>query len=337
MMTSESPKIAIIIPCYKVIGKIKDVINRINIEGCKIYCIDDACPEGTGKMLDKLALNDDRLVILHHEKNGGVGAGMITGYRTAIDDGMEILVKLDGDGQMAPEFIPYLIQPIIEGKADYVKGNRFFSTASLKSMPKVRLFGNIFLSFMTKLSTGYWHLFDPVNGFTALHSGVAMEMGLEKLSNRYFFESDMLYRLSIVRANVIEVPMDSSYEDEESNMSELSVALTFPFLHFKNFLKRICYSYFLRGFSIASLSLVAGLILLFFGLTVGIIYWAESINTGVPASAGTVILAALPFLLGVQMLFNFLNFDIANTPASPVHKYLEQIRVLRIQQKDRND
>jgi len=331
---TKKPKTAIIIPCYKVAGKIEDIISRIGPDISRIYCIDDACPAGSGDVLDRLAHKETRMTVLHHAVNGGVGASMVTGYRAALNDGMDILVKLDGDGQMPPELVPFLTEPICEGQADYVKGNRFFNITSLRTMPRSRMFGNIILSFMTKISTGYWHLFDPVNGFTALHSGVARELGLEKLSPRYFFESDMLFRLSIIRANIVEVPMESSYEDEVSNMSAFTSALTFPFLHLRNFLKRLGYSYFLRGFSLASLSLVVGIILLVFGLAVGITAWTHSYNSGIPATTGTVMLAALPFLLGVEMLFNFLNFDISNVPKTPIHKYLDRIRVLRTRKDD---
>lgn len=326
---NEKLKTAVIIPCYKVAGKIENIVSRIGPDIDRIYCIDDACPDGSGDVLDRLAGKEPRMTVVHHAVNGGVGASMVTGYRAAIEDGMDILVKLDGDGQMPPELVPFLTEPIIEGRADYVKGNRFFNITSLRTMPRSRMFGNIILSFMTKISTGYWHLFDPVNGFTALHSGVARELGLEKLNPRYFFESDMLFRLSIIRANIVEVPMESSYEDEVSNMSALASAVTFPFLHLRNFLKRLGYSYFLRGFSLASLSLVVGMLLLVFGLAVGIVAWGHSGSSGIPATTGTVMLAALPFLLGVEMLFNFLNFDISNVPKSPIHKYLDRIRVLR--------
>jgi dolichol-phosphate mannosyltransferase len=325
---SEPSKIAVIIPCYKVTKKIEAVLKNIGPEVSRIYCINDGCPNGTGILLEELALKNQRLVVLHHEHNRGVGAATVSGYQAAIADDMNILVKIDGDGQMDPSFIPYFIQPIIDGDADYVKGNRFFKLASLVSMPKTRILGNAILTFMTKLSTGYWNLFDPTNGYTALHSGVACELEMNSLSERYFFESDILFRLSIVRANIIELPMDSYYDDEESHLSELNAALTFPFMHSWNFLKRLTYCYFLRNFSIASLSLILGLALMLFGFIFGLDSWITAVKSGIPATSGTVMLAALPFMLGLQMLFNFLNYDIANTPQTPIHKRLHLIRTL---------
>src|SRR5690606_32001950 len=150
---------------------------------------------------------DPRVRVIRHASNLGVGGAVITGYQAAIADGMDILVKLDGDGQMDASLIPDFIEPIINGEADYTKGNRFFDLEELRSMPRIRLIGNAVLSFMTKFSSGYWNLFDPTNGFTALHADVARYLPLSKISKRYFFESDMLFRLNTLRAVVHDIPM----------------------------------------------------------------------------------------------------------------------------------
>lgn len=318
-------RVAVVIPCFKVSDSIADVVNRIGDEVIRIYCVNDACPGETGPILDRLATTDARVTVVHHTVNTGVGGATKTGYQAAIDDGMDVIVKLDGDGQMDPAIIPDLIAPILQGEADYVKGNRFFNMASIKQIPRSRMLGNIALSFLTKLSTGYWDLFDPVNGFTAIHAAVANELELNKLNDRYFFESDILFRMAIVRGKVVEIPMVSVYAEEASNMSEFKVLMTFPFLHARNFLKRLMYNYFLRGFSIASISIISGTCLTTFGLVVGVTAWGQSIETGVTATTGTVMLAALPFLVGIQMLFNFLNFDISNLPSRPIHKDLRKL------------
>lgn len=327
-MVINNQRVAVIIPCFKVSKSIKNVLMRIGSEVDSIYCINDSCPEGSGELLEKISNRDKRVTVLHHKRNKGVGAATISGYRAAIKDGMDILVKLDGDGQMDPELIPYIIQPILDGEADYVKGNRFYNLESIKSMPGLRIFGNAVLSFMSKLSTGYWNLFDPANGYTALHAEIGRELDHNRISRRYFFESDMLFHLSIIRAKVVEIPMESYYDGEISQLCELQSALTFPFFHARNFFKRLGYCYFLRGFSAASLSFIAGLILMLFGVSVGITAWINSFLTGIPATTGTVILAALPFAIGVQLFFSFAQFDIANTPSIAINHRIRQIRVL---------
>ncbi|HKJ25013.1 MAG TPA: glycosyltransferase, partial [Myxococcota bacterium] len=230
-------------------------------------------------------------------------------------DGADILVKLDGDGQMDPSDIPRLVAPILDGEADYVKGNRFHSLEDLRGMPAVRLVGNSILSFLTKLSTGYWDLFDPTNGFTALDAGVARELPFEKLSRRYFFESDLLFRLGIQRRVVRDVPMPARYDGEPSSLSVREVAWEFLWGNLRNFGKRIFYGYFLRDFNIASVELVLGTLMLVLGTTVGVDQWLESGRTGRPATAGTVMLAALPVMIGVQLLLAFLGFDMQNVPS----------------------
>jgi hypothetical protein len=209
-----------------------------------------------------------------------------------------------------------------------VKGNRFFTVDSVRSMPALRIIGNAGLSFLTKLSTGYWDLFDPTNGYTAIHAEVAAALPLDRLHRRYFFESDLLFRLGITRARVVELPMTAHYGEETSHLSVVKCLLTFPGLHARNILKRIFYSYFLRNFSIASLNLLFGMLLVGFGLVFGVEQWAAAAVTGMPATAGTVMLSALPFLLGVQLLLSFLAHDMAMTPRESIQDRLSALRIL---------
>ncbi len=154
--------IAVVIPSYRVVKHILGVLSAIGPEIWRIYVIDDKCPEGSGDYVEDNCI-DTRVVVLRHGTNQGVGSAVMTGYRAAIADGADIIVKVDGDGQMDPALIPNFIEPILAGEADYTKGNRFFYLEEIRAMPKVRLFGNAVLSFMTKLSSGYWDVFDPTN------------------------------------------------------------------------------------------------------------------------------------------------------------------------------
>jgi glycosyltransferase involved in cell wall biosynthesis len=313
-----SRSVAVVVPCFRETARILEVLARIGPEVARIVVVDDACPDGTGRMVRERC-RDPRVEVLIHDTNQGVGGATMTGYRRALEDGADIIVKLDGDGQMAPELIPVLIKPLLAGEADYAKGNRFHDLDGLSAMPPTRLAGNLVLSFASKLSSGYWDLFDPTNGFTAIHAKVARVLPLAKISRSFFFESDMLFRLYLLRAVVTDVPMRASYGEEQSTLRIARVIGEFALKHQRNAIKRILYTYFLRDFTAASVELVFGMALLLFGTGYGLWQWNASIATGVPATAGTVILAALPVILGFQLLLAFLNFDIGNVPRRPVH------------------
>jgi len=316
-------KIAVVIPCYKEKAHILDVIKKIPGNVDHIFCIDDACPEQTGQYV-KDNCQDSRVQVIQHAANQGVGGAMITGYRASLELGVDIVLKIDGDGQMDPELIPRFISPIISGHADYTKGNRFFDVEKISTMPKIRLLGNAVLSFMNKLSTGYWRLFDPNNGYTAIHTNVLNLLPLNKIHKGYFFESDMLFRLNIIRAVVNDIPMNSSYGNESSHLSIGKALFTFSMNHTKNFIKRLIYNYFIRDFSIASIELVLGPIMILFGVLFGSIKWIESVQATTEATAGTVMLAALPVIVGLQLALSALSYDIDNAPIIPLHPLLDQ-------------
>jgi glycosyltransferase involved in cell wall biosynthesis len=310
--------VAVVVPCYREKARILDVLARIGPEVARIVVVDDACPDGTGRWVRERS-RDPRIEVLIHDTNQGVGGATMTGYRRALEAGADIIVKLDGDGQMDPELIPALIDPLLAGDADYAKGNRFHDLDGLSAMPPARLIGNLVLSFANKVSSGYWDLFDPTNGFTAIHAKVVRALPLAKISRSFFFESDMLFRLYLLRAVVVDVPMRARYGGEQSTLRITRVIGEFALKHHCNAAKRILYTYFLRDFTAASVELVFGLLLLLFGTGFGLWQWNASIASGVPATAGTVILAALPVILGFQLLLAFLNFDIGNVPRRPIH------------------
>jgi len=315
--------IYVVIPCYKVKKHILGVIKKLGPEIKKIYVIDDLCPENSGQIVKDNCF-DNRVTVIRNTQNLGVGGSVKIGYKAAIEDGADIIVKIDGDDQMDTSLLPYLVAPILNGQADYTKGNRFYDLSNITNMPPIRLFGNAVLSFMTKLSSGYWSLFDPTNGYTAIHAKVASYLPMDKISNRYFFETDMLFRLNTLRAVIIDIPMDAIYGDEKSNLRISNIIVEFLGKHIKNFSKRILYNYFLRDMTIASIELVVGLALLFFGVIFGSISWWSAIESNTITPLGTIMLAALPVLLGIQFLLAFLGFDIANVPKWPIHKHLPE-------------
>lgn len=317
----EGAAIAVVIPCYRVKAHILGVIAAIPGDVGMVVCVDDACPEGSGDFIES-ECRDRRVRVVRHKTNQGVGGATMTGYLDAAAAGARVAVKIDGDGQMDAAQIPRLVRPILTGEADYAKGNRFFNLDYLKAMPRRRFFGNLVLSFLAKLSTGYWNVFDVTNGFTAIHTSLLPHLDLEKVSRRFFFETDLMFRLNILRAVVADVPMPARYGDEVSNLSIRKVVLPFLIGHSRNALKRIGYSYFLRDFNVASAELAAGLPLLLAGLAFGTFGWIESARTGVPATAGTVMFAALQIIVGAQLLLSFVNYDVRAVPTEPVHPAL---------------
>ncbi|RUL73097.1 glycosyltransferase family 2 protein [Dyella choica] len=321
MHNVEDLSIAVVIPAYKVRSHVMGVISDIGSEVDLIYVVDDCCPEGSGHYVQSQC-RDSRVRVIFNEQNLGVGGAVMAGYRQAVTDGASIIIKIDGDGQMDPKIAMSFALPIANGDADYTKGNRFFDLQNIQRMPRIRIFGNAVLSLLTKLSTGYWNIFDPTNGYTAVHASIVKLLPLEKISKRYFFETDMLFRLGTFRAVVRDIPMDAKYEDEVSNLKISKVLGEFLVKHVVIFLKRIFYSYYLRDMSLASLELPIGLGMFIIGGGFGISRWIRSVETGIPASAGTAVIASMLLIVGLQLILGFLSYDIENSPSQALHPIL---------------
>jgi glycosyltransferase involved in cell wall biosynthesis len=316
----EGAGIWFVVPCYKVKAQILNVLAKTPawVEG--IVCVDDACPEGSGDFISENA-RDPRVVVVKLPRNLGVGGATLAGYREAERRGGQVLVKVDGDDQMDLSYAAQLVAPILLGEADYAKGNRFTSISHLQQMPTLRVLGNAALSFAAKLSTGYWNIFDPTNGFTAIDSQVAKMLMRKRVSQRFFFETDLLYHLGTLRAVVRDVPIPARYADEVSNLRISGIVGPFALKHMRNFLQRVLGQYFVRDFSVASLELVFGLFSMLFGAGYAAHYLATRLPDQ-PASAGVVMAAALPIILGAQLLLQAANFDVLNVPSRPIHPYL---------------
>jgi glycosyltransferase involved in cell wall biosynthesis len=312
-------RVVVVIPSYRVTEHILNVLRAIPPNIWRIYVVDDACPDRSGDFVDEHQ-QDPRVVTLRHLENRGVGGAVMTGYQAALQDQADVIVKLDGDGQMDPALIDSLIEPIISGEADYSKGNRFYDLENIKTMPTIRIIGNAVLSLMTKLSSGYWNIFDPTNGYTAIHASVCKILPFKKISNRYFFETDMLFRLNTMRAVVVDIPMVASYGNETSHLKISKVVGEFLIKHARNFGKRIFYNYYLRDLSLASLELIAGVLLITFGVCYGGYHWSASAKLHLVTPAGTVMLAAMPLLVGLQLLLSFIGYDISSVPRRPIQR-----------------
>lgn len=319
--------IAIVIPCYKVVKHIGNVLSRIGEEADRIYCVDDACPENSGDYIER-TFDDPRVRVVRNPVNLGVGGAVLNGYRHAIRDGATVIVKIDGDDQMDPSLIKTFVDPILSGEADYTKGNRFFDLQEIKQMPLLRRIGNLGLSFLSKASTGYWDIFDPTNGFTAIHARAAARLPFDSISKRYFFETDVLFRLNTIRAVVMDIPMDAKYGDEVSNLKISNVFGEFLVKHLRNMFKRVVYNYYLRDMPIASLELAASVVLLAFGSIFGVVNWWISARENVSTPLGTIMIATVCVVSGLQFMLAFLAYDTSAIPRRPIHLRLKQDRGL---------
>lgn len=323
-LATQVERIAVVIPCFRVTRHIEGVVASIGPEVHAIYCVDDACPDQSGDFIQE-RISDPRVRIVRNSVNKGVGGAVMAGYRRAIEEGADIIVKIDGDGQMDSALLPSFVAPIAAGEADYTKGNRFWDLRAIRQMPPIRRIGNLGLSFMAKLSSGYWDIFDPTNGYTAIHARVAARLPYESISSRYFFETDMLFRLNTLRASVVDIPMDAKYGDEESNLKISRVIFEFSAKHARNFTKRIGYNYFLRDLTIASIELVMGAMLLVFAFAFGGYHWVQATASGDATPVGTIMIATVAAVSGLQFVLAFIAYDIANMPKRALHPALRPI------------
>ncbi len=305
-------RIAVIIPMYRVADYIQDVICGLPEWVDLIVAVDDASPDDSAARA--CALADPRLVLVSHASNCGVGAAVLNGMARAVELGATILIKMDGDNQMPAALLPRVVQPILEGRADYVKGNRFADSAAIRRMPFRRRMGNLGLSFLTKMASGYWNVFDPTNGYFAIDADTFAALDARRIHRRYFFESSMLVELNLQRAVVQEFSMPARYTGEPSSLSITRTLFEFPWLLLKSFLHRLWLQYFVLDFSVGSLFMVIGLLLTLAGAAWGIFAWNRSNLTGIPATTGTVMLAVLPVMLGFQLLLQSIVFDVQNVP-----------------------
>jgi len=306
-------KVAVVIPAFKVSKQIVEVVRAVPKGVSLIIVVDDCCPEGSGEVVRE-QVTDARLVVLRNSENLGVGGAVKRGYEEALSLGAEIVVKLDGDGQMDPTDIDALIFPLVSRRADYSKGNRFDQLDQLFAMPKIRLIGNAVLSLLSKISSGYWSITDPTNGFTAITRQALRKMEVAKVSNRYFFESDMLFRLNLAGAVVQDVSMPARYGGEKSNLSVGRSVFEFGWKHYVNFNKRIFYRYYLREWSIASLEWPLALLFFAFGAIFGLNALIVSDQTGNPVTAGQVTLTAMTIIMGMQLFLSFVSYDVQSEP-----------------------
>jgi glycosyltransferase involved in cell wall biosynthesis len=309
-------RIGVVVPAYRVAGEIERVLRGIPPFVEKVIVVDDASPDDTAARVERS--RDPRVVLVRHAENRGVGGASTSGFAEALRLGMDVVVKMDGDDQMDPEELPRLLAPVLDGTADVAKGNRYASIDSLRAMPPIRIVGNAILTFLVKLASGYWNVFDPANGYLALRADLLRRLDLERLPRRYFFESGLLIELGILRAVVADVPIPARYGGERSSLSIPRTVLGFPPRLLWGLLRRFFWRYLVHDFSALSVFTLMGAPLLLWGLAYGTRAYLHMLATGVPATAGMVMLSAMPILLGVQLLLQAVVLDVQNVPTRPI-------------------
>lgn len=319
----EEHRIAAVVPAFNEEKLITKVITTMPDLVDDIIIIDDRSSDRTAD--EARSTGDPRVTVITHEVNTGVGGAIVTGHRKALELGADVAVVMAGDAQMDPSYLPALLDPIVHEGYGFAKANRFFSTDSYDGMPKYRIFGNIVLSFMTKFASGYWHMFDPQNGYTATRRDVLQRLPLDRLAPRYSYENDVLINLNILRVPATDVPIPAVYGEEVSSIRLSRVGPEIFNLLVKGFWRRFLWKYVVGSFSPVALFLIGGLLLTLFGTVVGVWTIAETLGPPI-ATAGSVILAVAPFLLGMQMLMYALMLDIQESPDRPWAPPSRQLR-----------
>jgi glycosyltransferase involved in cell wall biosynthesis len=302
---------SVVIPAYNEEAFIDGVIKSLPDFVDHIIVVDDCSKDNTFNIAGKC--NDNRVIVLKTPENLGVGGATVTGYKKALELDSDIVVKMDGDGQMLPEYMPQLLDAIIENGYTYSKGNRFIHAESLASMPKHRLFGNILLTFMNKLASGHWHIFDPQNGYTAIRAGALHLLNLNNIHKGYFFENDMLLQLNLHSFRVKDVSIPAKYGEEKSDIKLFNIAKMFPLLFLKRFFYRIYHKYMLIDFSPIALFLIIGIALFGWGVFFGFYTWIKAVLSEADTPLGTLMLVVVPLILGFQLLLQAIVLDIQET------------------------
>lgn len=314
----QAANIVVVVPAYNEARKIAGVLRSIPDYVKHIVVVEDCGGDNTAQVVERVAEADSRITLIRHEQNQGVGGAMITGFRKALELRADVVVKMDGDGQMSPEFLADLLEPLLFREADMAKGNRFHDFRSLAKMPALRRAGNVALSFLTKAAVGYWTCFDPCNGYLALRGDVLAALPLDRLHRSYFFETSLLAQLYLLGAVIRDVSMPARYADEQSSMSISRVLLEFPPKLLSCLLRRLVLKNFLYDFSMESVYLLTGLPLLTFGLVFGITKWISYSAAGTGAPTGTVMIAAMTIILGFQLLLSAIAEDLRQVPVHPL-------------------
>jgi glycosyltransferase involved in cell wall biosynthesis len=305
----EGKSVAVVIPAYQeeellpaTLGGIPEFVDRI-------YVVDDASQDGTVGRARAAANGDKRISVIPRDRNGGVGAAVVTGYRQALDDHVDVTVVMNADNQMYPDDLAHLATPVANGDVDYAKANRLFTGQAWQLIPHTRFFGNAILSLLTKIASGYWHIADAQSGYTAISLPMLERIDLDGLYPRYGFPNSMLLHLNVWNAKVRDVPSRPIYGvGERSGIKLRRVVPAISWLLFKGFWWRMWQKYVIRDFHPLVFFYVFGLLSLVLGFALGV-YQVVIKIVGFSATAGVVVLVALLMLFGLLFTLFAMWFD----------------------------
>jgi glycosyltransferase involved in cell wall biosynthesis len=242
--------IGVVIPAYNEEIFIRDVIETLPTFVDKIFVVNDGSTDGTGSILSSIV--DERLVIITHEKKMGAGAATISGYQKACESEIDIITTMDGDGQMDPAILDTILDPVVDDRADYAKGDRLSTFEDRKVMPKFRYLGNSLLTLLTRVASGYWSMSDPQCGYTAISRTMLQRMDLSSLHKGWPFLNDILIKLHVVGARLISVHHRAQYGEEQSKINYSDFIATTSWLLLRGYLWRIWTEYVRRPDNIVS-------------------------------------------------------------------------------------
>lgn len=302
-------RIAVVVPAYNEEELIGEVLDGIPDYVAKVYAVDDGSTDATGEIIEDYSRHDPRIVPIHHDPNRGVGAAITSGYKRAIEDGMDIAAVMAGDNQMDPAYLPALLDPIVEGRADYTKGNRLINEAYRKGMPAWRSFGNSILTFLTKIASGYWQMMDPQNGYTAISVKALAELPLDSIYQGYGYCNNLLVWLNIHNMTVRDVAIPARYGREKSKIRYSTYIPRVSKLLLGNFLFRLKTKYIQMGFHPLAFFYAAGAVLTPIGVLGGLVTLWEKFAMGYPVLFVHGVLSFLVFMMGMQFLFFAMLFD----------------------------
>ena len=302
--------VGVVVPCYNEERQIGKVLETMPDFVDHIIVVDDRSSDATlERSRDWQDKMGPRLTVIEQPKNQGVGAAITTGYRRAVELGIDVVAVMAGDGQMDPNDLTLIIDPVITGKADYSKGNRLFTGEAWSKTPHVRYLGNAFLSMLTKIASGYWHVADSQSGYTAISRTALLALDLDRLYPSYGYPNDLLIQLNVRNFRVADVPVHPRYGiGERSSMNVLKVIPTVSFLLWRGFINRLLAKYVIKDFHPLVFFYFFGIVFLIVGTLLGLLESILKIFTGGIAVA-TIVLVAMLLIGGLQFLLFAMWFD----------------------------
>ncbi len=305
-------KVAVVIPAHNEEVLIGATLESIPDFICRIYVVNDCSGDRTQEIVEAYATRDPRIVLVCHEVNSGVGAAIATGYREALKEGMDIVAVMDGDNQMDPAFLPRLLDPIVEGKVDYTKGNRLISPAYRKGMTSWRFTGNAALTLLTKIASGYWQMMDPQNGYTAISTRALERLDLYDIYPRYGYCNDLLVKLNANNFKIQNIPVPARYGKEKSGIRYGSYIVKVSRLLLKDFIWRLKFKYLIMSFHPLVFYYLLGTILSVLGIVGGLVVLFEKFILGYPVLFVHGTLSLVVFTLGAMFFLFAMLFDMQN-------------------------